>query len=171
MKKRLLALFLTLVLLTVPAAAAGVTANGSNLMFLDDVGATITIELSAPVLDAYFEDDVAICKVPSGTRMINPPEAAQIRAQEITTVFSHQRPDGSDCYTVLEETGANAGTYYAGENIAAGNATAAATVEQWMNSPGHGNNILNPNYTHLGVGYVNTPGGYRHYWVQMFVGR
>lgn len=97
--------------------------------------------------------------------------AAEIRAQEITTKFSHERPNGTDCYTALDETGAGAGTFYAGENIAAGNATAAATMEQWMDSPGHRNNILNPNYTHIGVGYVNTPDGYHHYWVQMFVGK
>lgn len=98
-------------------------------------------------------------------------QAAAIRAVEIVTKFSHDRPDGSSCFTALNETGANRGAYTYGENIAAGNATAAATVEQWMNSPGHRANILNPDFTHIGVGYASSSGGYRHYWVQMFVGK
>ena len=97
-------------------------------------------------------------------------EAAAIRASEITELFSHTRPDGRTCFTALGETGANQDTYARGENIAAGNATPAATVEQWMNSPGHRANILNENYTHIGVGYVEG-GLYRHSWVQMFVAR
>lgn len=50
--------------------------------------------------------------------------------------------------------------FVVGENIAVnsvrGNArtVAEAFVEQWMNSPGHRENILRPNFTHLGVGVV-----------------
>jgi len=39
-------------------------------------------------------------------------------------------------------------------------------MTSWMNSEGHRNNILNPNFTHIGVGYMlknNTA-----YWVQLF---
>jgi uncharacterized protein YkwD len=55
----------------------------------------------------------------------------------------------------------------AGENIAAGNATAAATMQQWMSSDGHCANIMNPSFQELGVGYH--PGGsYGHYWTQKF---
>ncbi len=42
----------------------------------------------------------------------------------------------------------------AGENIAGGNTTAAATMDQWMNSPGHCRNIMNGDYVNLGVGHV-----------------
>ena len=96
-------------------------------------------------------------------------EAAEIRAPELITLFSHDRPDGTKCFTAMDKTGANKNAFTAGENIAAGNATAAATVEQWMNSPGHRANILNKNFTHIGVGYAKG-GSYGHYWVQMFVG-
>ena len=96
--------------------------------------------------------------------------AAQIRAGEIVTSFSHTRPDGSECFTVLDETGAKEGTYAWGENIAAGYSTAAEAVEGWMNSSGHRANILNPDFTHIGVGYA-AGGAYRYSWVQMFVGR
>ena len=98
-------------------------------------------------------------------------KAAQIRAPEIVTLFSHDRPDGTSCFTAMDQTGAKKGAYTWGENIAAGNATAAATVEQWMNSPGHRANILNAKFTHIGVGYQHSAGStYGHYWVQMFTG-
>ncbi len=46
------------------------------------------------------------------------------------------------------------------ENIATGFGTteseiATNLVESWMNSPGHRANILNPDYTHIGVGIVH----------------
>lgn len=94
--------------------------------------------------------------------------AAQVRAPEIVTLFEHTRPDGRECFTALKEAGVS--YYTAGENIAAGQSTPAAVVESWMNSPGHRANILNKDFTHIGVGYVKSGSGYGSYWVQMFVG-
>lgn len=92
--------------------------------------------------------------------------ASAIRAYEIIQNFSHTRPDGSDCFTVISRQGRTCG-----ENIAAGNATASETVEQWMNSDGHRKNILNPAFRELGVGYAYEDNStYRHYWVQLFRG-
>ncbi len=97
-------------------------------------------------------------------------QASQIRAEEIIQSFSHTRPNGTSCFTVLSELGISYRS--CGENIAAGYPTPEQTVNQWMNSQGHRENILNPSFTHLGVGYVNRSGTqYRNYWVQMFVGR
>lgn len=45
-----------------------------------------------------------------------------------------------------------------GENIAAGNATAAAVMAQWMGSSGHRANILSSSYRDLGVGYFPQAG-------------
>ena len=42
----------------------------------------------------------------------------------------------------------------ANENIAKGQKTADQLVLAWMKSPKQRANILNPNYTHIGVGYV-----------------
>ena len=92
--------------------------------------------------------------------------ASAIRAREIIEVFSHTRPDGSDCFTVMRNRGRTCG-----ENIAAGHASAQETVEQWMNSEGHRENILNPNFRELGVGYAYEDySTYHHYWVQLFRG-
>jgi uncharacterized protein YkwD len=55
----------------------------------------------------------------------------------------------------------------AGENIAKGQKTPQAVVTAWMNSDSHRANILNKNFTKLGVGYAN---GSSPYWVQIFIG-
>ena len=54
-----------------------------------------------------------------------------------------------------------------GENLAAGQATPAQAMNDWMNSPGHRANILNADFTELGVG-IRTGGTYGTYWVQEF---
>jgi uncharacterized protein YkwD len=81
--------------------------------------------------------------------------------------FSHNTPEGLTPSDRIKAAGYVGTT--TGENIAAGNATAAKTMEQWMNSEGHCANIMNPRYTHLGVGYFPNPSArLRHYWTQNF---
>jgi uncharacterized protein YkwD len=95
-------------------------------------------------------------------------EAAAIRAGEIQTSFSHTRPDGSSCFTALAEVKAEYTS--AGENIAIGQESPQTVVQAWMNSPGHRANILNANYTRIGVASLaNSDGSYGVYaWVQEF---
>jgi uncharacterized protein YkwD len=54
-----------------------------------------------------------------------------------------------------------------GENLAAGQTSPEAAMADWMASPGHRDNILDPRFTELGVG-VRTGGEYGVYWVQEF---
>ena len=91
--------------------------------------------------------------------------AAQVRAQEIVLSFSHTRPNGANCFTALREAGVN--YRGAGENIAYGQSSAQAVVNAWMNSEGHRANILNANFTAIGVGHHVRNGV--HYWTQFFV--
>lgn len=90
--------------------------------------------------------------------------AAQVRAQEIVSTFSHTRPNGSSCFTALEA----AGVIYsgAGENIAYGQKSPEDVVNAWMNSPGHRANIMNKNFTTIGVGCYKS--GNTYYWSQFF---
>lgn len=88
-------------------------------------------------------------------------EAADARAKETMTLFSHTRPDGSSCFTILDEYGISYG--WAGENILQGTSSPAQAVSLWMTSPGHRANILKPEYKYLGVGKAST------YWVQLFM--
>lgn len=54
-----------------------------------------------------------------------------------------------------------------GENLAAGQPTPEEAMDDWMNSPGHRENILNREFTEIGIG-IRTGGTYRTYWVQEF---
>lgn len=86
--------------------------------------------------------------------------AAQVRATEIKTSFSHTRPDGRSCFTALAEAGASYSG--AGENIAIGQKTPSEVVTAWMNSPGHRANIMKPNFKYIGIGINGTA------WAQLF---
>ncbi len=91
--------------------------------------------------------------------------AAAIRAQEITSNFSHTRPDGTYYNTVLDQSGIS--YWGSGENIAYGQRTPAEVMNGWMNSQGHRANILNASYTKIGVAYYQNSNGVT-YWVQLF---
>ncbi len=82
-------------------------------------------------------------------------EVTCIRAEELTQSFTHTRPGGSMCFSVVKD--ANIGYSLIAENIAAGRADPVSTVEQWMGSTGHRKNILGEKYTHIGIGYFYRP--------------
>lgn len=95
-------------------------------------------------------------------------DAAEIRAIESVEKFSHYRPDSTLFNTVLD----GCQFFYSGaaENIAAGNSTPEATFEQWRNSANHWGSIMNPSYTHMGVGvYYEEGTEYGWYWEQLFI--
>ena len=91
-------------------------------------------------------------------------QAALVRAKETAQSFSHTRPNGSSFSTALTEAGVSYRT--AGENIAYGQTTPQQVMNAWMNSSGHRANILNANYTTIGVGYTVING--TAYWAQLF---
>lgn len=78
--------------------------------------------------------------------------------------FSHTSPTYGSPFQMMKAFGLS--YRYAGENIAYGYSSPQAVVNGWMNSEGHRKNILNPNFTQIGVGYVSQG----HYWTQMFIG-
>ena len=90
--------------------------------------------------------------------------AALIRAKEIGGKFSHTRPNGTSCFTVFKENGIS--YRRAGENIAAGQTSAAQVMNGWMNSSGHRANILNASFGRIGIACYNNGG--RKQWVQLF---
>lgn len=91
--------------------------------------------------------------------------AAQVRARECEKSFSHTRPNGSSFATALKEQ--NVSYRSAGENIAWGQRSPEAVMKAWMNSSGHRANIMNPNFTTIGVGYYQNANG-TNYWCQLF---
>ncbi|MFI5684926.1 CAP domain-containing protein [Streptomyces sp. NPDC051636] len=77
--------------------------------------------------------------------------------------FDHTDPSGATPWDRAAKAGIrNLG----GENIARGQADAAAVMEAWMNSPGHRANILNCDFKTLGVGVHYGSGG--PWWTQDF---
>lgn len=78
--------------------------------------------------------------------------------------FSHTSPTYGSPFDMMRAFGIRYRT--AGENIAMGYRTPQSVVAGWMNSPGHRANILNANYTKIGVGYVADGS----YWTQHFIG-
>lgn len=85
--------------------------------------------------------------------------------------FSHTGSNGSDPGDRISAVGYN---YWGwAENIAAGQSTAEAVMNAWMNSPGHRANILDCDMREIGVGhyYLQNDTGqvnYNHYWTQVF---
>lgn len=94
--------------------------------------------------------------------------AADVRAEESKTVYSHIRPDGSSWDTVCPVI--NDGDV-SGENLAIGNGAVSPStvVALWMGSEGHRANILNTEYTKMAVGFkFDLDSEYKTYWSQFF---
>jgi len=134
-------------------------------------------QTGAPPSTSPFEQELLRLTNAERTRAGLPPlrlatklsQAAQRHAEDMVRnrFFSHTGSNGSTLGDRARAVGYNYSMV--GENIAAGGATPAATLRQWMNSPGHRRNILNPRFTEVGFGYVSAPSDlYRHYWVQVF---
>ncbi|HHW07817.1 MAG TPA: hypothetical protein GXX34_09895 [Clostridia bacterium] len=78
-----------------------------------------------------------------------------------TNFFSHHSPNTGSMGDRLQKAGIN--YQAAGENIAFGQSDAINAHEGWMNSSGHRQNILNPDFKTLGVGVAGK------YYTQNFV--
>jgi uncharacterized YkwD family protein len=93
---------------------------------------------------------------------------AQVKAEDMRDhhYFDHNSPTYGSPFDMMTKFGIHYS--YAGENIAAGQPDAATVMKEWMNSPGHRANILNPNYTEIGIGVAHG-GSYGTYWVQEFI--
>jgi uncharacterized YkwD family protein len=79
--------------------------------------------------------------------------------------FAHQSPTYGSAGDMLTKFGIRWSAW--GENIASGQRTPESVVTAWMNSEGHRANIMSPNFSRIGVGYVTNSGG-TPYWTQVF---
>lgn len=92
------------------------------------------------------------------------PSAAYSTRMISENFFAHESPDGSTLESRLTAARyiAPDGDWFVGENLAWGQgdlATARNIAIAWMNSPGHRHNILEPEFTEVGIGIVpGTPG-------------
>ncbi|AWP36869.1 MAG: CAP domain-containing protein [Weizmannia coagulans] len=92
---------------------------------------------------------------------------ARVKSNDMAThqYFDHTSPTYGSPFDMMKQFGIS--YQYAGENIAMGQQTPQEVMNAWMNSEGHRANILNKNFTHIGVGYVENG----HYWTQEFIGK
>ncbi len=93
---------------------------------------------------------------------------ANLRLSEIYAKFDHYRPNGSRYITAYDYYGLR--YQYAGENLARGQTTPEQVVNDWMNSPSHRANIMNPNfrYCSISIGTSQYDGRMYTYWSQQF---
>jgi uncharacterized protein YkwD len=96
--------------------------------------------------------------------------AAQAHAEDMLarTYYAHESPEGG--LPRLRVTAAGLIADVVGENLAAGQTSVENVMEAWLHSSDHRRNILEPRFTHLGVGLAL--GSYQHkykvLWVQDF---
>ena len=92
---------------------------------------------------------------------------AQLKAEDMVDnkYFDHISP----LYGKPSEMAVHFGypTNQVGENIALGYGSSKDVMVAWMESHGHKDNILRPEYTSIGVGYVEDEDGIP-YWVHLF---
>lgn len=85
--------------------------------------------------------------------------------------FSHTDSLGRDPFARMADFGYTYNTWK-GENLAAGVAGAAGAMDLWKGSPGHNQNMLNPDFTVIGIARANNPNSsFGWYWVTDFGGQ
>lgn len=79
-------------------------------------------------------------------------KAAYLHSKDMTLnrYFDHNAPDGSTPASRIDAAGYRWNVY--GENIATGNMEEQAVILGWLSSPLHCRNMMNGNFTELGVG-------------------
>lgn len=79
-------------------------------------------------------------------------EAARLKAQHMAEVgyFAHYAPDGTSPWHWFDEVSYD--YVHAGENLAVHFSDSDEVVDAWLESPSHRANIMNGNYTEIGVG-------------------
>jgi len=116
-----------------------------------------------------FYDAVANLRAQNGLGPLNYyselNSVAFTRLTEAANTFSHTRPDGRECRTVMDDFGLSYICY--GENLARNVQDVYSAYQLWFNSPTHYANMLNANYTGFCIvtGLVSGV----QYWVVIFV--
>jgi hypothetical protein len=78
-------------------------------------------------------------------------KAAQMKANDMASkgYFAHKSPDGKTPWYWFQQAGYEFS--YAGENLAVNFSDSVDVNGAWMNSPGHRQNIMNGNFTEIGI--------------------
>jgi len=95
-------------------------------------------------------------------------EAAADHARDMARrkFFEHRGSDGSQPKDRVRRAGYQ--SRLTGENIAYGPQSAEEVVAGWLASPGHCENIMDPRFQEIGVGFATGRKRGQIYWVQTF---
>ena len=162
-------------LITVIASSNLLVANASSKNIISENN-TGSISKSNDDFSSYQQEVLRLVNVERTKRGLKPltlniklSNVATLKSQDMINknYFSHTSPTYGSPFDMMKQFGISYTA--AAENIAKGQKTPAQVVNAWMNSSGHRANILNANYTELGVGIAKSSNG-TIYWTQMFIG-
>lgn len=93
--------------------------------------------------------------------------AAQLHSEYMaaTNQMTHMGRNGSSFVDRITAQGYQLAT--GAENVAAGYPSYTSVLAGWMGSPGHCSNLMNPNFSDVGVGLARSASGVL-YWTQNF---
>jgi uncharacterized protein YkwD len=81
---------------------------------------------------------------------------ASLRVKEASSYFSHNRANGKNWVSILDENGV--AHEIAGENLACRISNPEQVVRAWSMSPSHNRCMLNGDYNHAGIGTITVNG-------------
>lgn len=146
---------------------------GTTWIHASNINGTCHIKI---VVDDFESRVVYLCNQHRAASGIAPLEVggsdlkrvADLRLSEIYSKFAHERPNGTRYLTAYNYY--SIPYLYVGENLARGQTTPEQVVNDWMNSPTHRANIMNPNfrYCSISVGTSKYQGLMYTYWSQQF---
>jgi uncharacterized protein YkwD len=162
-----------------PTQAGSVAAGATDADPFNSVWDSLTVDFpgcNVPEQAAYWESEVLrlVNQERSRAGVTALSASARLREQAGTYAcemisarfFAHENPvTGSTLAERAREFGYE--YWIVGENLAAGQTNPVKVVTDWMNSPKHRDNVLNPAFVELGIA-VRTGGQYGIYWVQEF---
>lgn len=114
-----------------------------NTSSLAAIISTVLVDLANADRDAYAARGLTVNPVLTA--------AAQAKADDMAAkgYFAHVSPDGKNSWYWFKEAGYSFA--YAGENLAVDFSDSADVERAWMNSPTHRKNILDTNFTEIGI--------------------
>ncbi|QBP41176.1 CAP domain-containing protein [Paenisporosarcina antarctica] len=145
-----------------PAPTAKPTAEKPATQATEQAGSISNIEQQVLTLTNQERAKAGLKALATDAKLMN---AAREKSTDMRTnkYFSHTSPTFGSPFDRMKALGIDYRA--AGENIAMGQKSADEVVKAWMDSPGHRENIMKANFTHIGIGY-DAQG---HYWTQQFI--
>lgn len=103
------------------------------------------------ILEATNAERAKLAALPlSANPILHQIANARLNSMFADQYFSHDAPDGTTFVDLIKDAGYRYSLI--GENLAMGDFTTSdSIVTAWMNSPGHRANMLNSNYTEIGI--------------------